>query len=268
MGKKVISFSIYGDDPMYQVGAIKNMALQKQFFPDWICRFYVSQEIGPELIRQLQEGGAEIVQKQRKHLADGSLWRFLPAADPEVDVLIVRDTDSRLSFREKVAVDTWLQSKKTFHIIRDHPFHYEPILAGLWGCRKPILTEMAWLIERWTKFDDKWDDQRFLATRIYPRVRHDVLIHSEFIQFAGETTERIPFPRAGTEFIGCPFRADDRLRTDRSVTAQLLAQELQILPMPAYIVSVKGKLRRRLEAIAFYAHQRFPYRKWNAATSS
>lgn len=263
MGKKVISFSIYGDDPMYQVGAIKNLALQKQFFPDWICRFYVSQEIGPELIRQLQDGGAEVSQKQRKHLADGAFWRFLPAAEPEVDTLIVRDTDSRLGFREKVAVDTWLHSKKNFHIIRDHPFHYELILAGLWGCRKPILTEMAWLIEHWTAFDGKWDDQQFLATRIYPRIRHDVLIHSEFIQFAGETTERIPFPREGTDYIGCPFLADDRLRTEHSSADHLFAQERQILPMPAYITSLKAKLRRWLDDSALYTQQRLKYGAWH-----
>lgn len=263
MGKKVISFSLYGDDPMYQSGALKNLALQKQFFPEWVCRFYVSQEIGPALIRQLQEGGAEVIQKQRKHLADGSLWRFLPAAEPEVDMLIVRDTDSRLGFREKVAVDAWLQSKQNFHIIRDHPYHYELILAGLWGCRKPILTEMAWLLERWKAFDHKWDDQQFLARRIYPRICHDVLIHSEFIQFAGETIEPIPVPREGVAYIGCAFLADDRLRTERSSAAHLFTQELRVLPLPPYITSIKARLRRQIDDIAFYTQQRLPYGAWH-----
>jgi hypothetical protein len=38
------------------------------------------------------------------HRSMGMGWRFLPAGDPEVDVFIVRDLDSRLSFRERFGV--------------------------------------------------------------------------------------------------------------------------------------------------------------------
>ena len=55
--KKVISFSLYGNDPKYCVGAIKNAKLAKYIYPDWVCRFkvkvshtYLSQLIKPGLI--------------------------------------------------------------------------------------------------------------------------------------------------------------------------------------------------------------------------
>ncbi len=51
--------------------------------------------------------------------------------DDLVDVVISRDADSPLSHRESVAVKEWLESDYTFHIMRDHPFHCDPvILAG------------------------------------------------------------------------------------------------------------------------------------------
>ena len=39
--KKIISFSLWGDIPTYTEGAIKNVQLAKEVFPDWICRFYI-----------------------------------------------------------------------------------------------------------------------------------------------------------------------------------------------------------------------------------
>ena len=63
-------------------------------------------------------------------------WRFEPAGEEDVDVMISRDTDSRLNLREKFAVEEWLESDKGFHIMRDHPHHGYPVLGGMWGANK------------------------------------------------------------------------------------------------------------------------------------
>ncbi|HPC77997.1 MAG TPA: hypothetical protein PK811_06665, partial [bacterium] len=44
-----------------------------------------------------------------------------------------RDTDSRLNPREADAVEEWIESGKSFHIMRDHPQHNVPICGGMWG---------------------------------------------------------------------------------------------------------------------------------------
>ena len=36
--KKTINFSIYGDNPKYLIGMIKNIELAKELFPDWVVR--------------------------------------------------------------------------------------------------------------------------------------------------------------------------------------------------------------------------------------
>ena len=64
-------------------------------------------------------------------LANGRLWRFLVASDASVDRYVVRDADSRVSAREKAAVDAWARSGLAFHVMRDHPSHATYADAGL-----------------------------------------------------------------------------------------------------------------------------------------
>ena len=53
----------------------------------------------------------------------GMVWRFLPLLDPQVDVMVSRDLDSRLGPREVAAVTQWLEQDTSlpFHVMRDHP---------------------------------------------------------------------------------------------------------------------------------------------------
>ena len=59
------------------------------------------------------------------------IYRFLVMLDPHVDVFISRDVDSLIFRREVAAVDQWLQSNYTFHVMRDHTNHQSTILAGM-----------------------------------------------------------------------------------------------------------------------------------------
>ena len=63
------------------------------------------------------------------------IWRFFPTVDPQVELLISRDLDSRFSEREAAAVSEWLESGRALHAMRDHPWHPVPMLAGGWGAR-------------------------------------------------------------------------------------------------------------------------------------
>ena len=65
----------------------------------------------------------------------GMVWRFLPLLDPSVEVVVSRDLDSRLTTREQAAVEDWLETGLTFHVMRDNPHHGTEILGGMWGAR-------------------------------------------------------------------------------------------------------------------------------------
>ncbi len=246
MNKKLISFSLYGHDPAYQIGALENLALQKSVYPEWTCRFYVSQEIPDSIVRQLQAGGAEVVVKQTASGAGGMFWRFLPAGEANLNALIVRDVDSRLSLREKAAVDEWLASDRSFHIMRDHPNHGFLILGGMWGCRGGVLPQMACLISRWPYNTAFGHDQKFLATKIYPRIKDSCLIHSDLIGFEGE--EVLPFPtnRVGTDFVGGTHRDPKMSAKEHD---ELCHARYKLMQMPASqtsYVPLTTKLRRRI----------------------
>ena len=64
----------------------------------------------------------------------------------QVDRFIVRDSDSRLNARERLAVEEWIQSGTLVHSLRDHPNHDRPLNGGMWGGRKGAVPDMASLV--------------------------------------------------------------------------------------------------------------------------
>jgi hypothetical protein len=209
--KNVIAYSLWGDHPMYWIGALKNIELAKKYFPGWICRFYIDDSCQSELIESITGDNVEVVLVESKDSFHGMFWRFWAVEDPEVDVFLSRDCDSRFTDREVAAINEWLQSDKDFHIMRDHPYHTVPILGGMWGCRRGILRQVNFSksIEQWNQFHRKGIDQDFLGQIIYPFVKERAMEHSEFgLNFGGEIR---PFPlsRENYEYVGDIFDEND-----------------------------------------------------------
>lgn len=196
--KKIISYSLWGDKSMYTLGAIENAIQAKEIYPDWICRFYISKSVPYNIVEQLKSmDNTECILMDEEGDWSSLFWRFYPASDNDVEICIVRDCDSRLSVREKMAVDEWINSDKGFHIMRDHPHHNEAILGGMWGAKHGVVKEMVSLINNYENRGGFYLDQIFLREHIYPLIKDDCLIHDEY--FGGE-----PFPmkRDGDKFIG------------------------------------------------------------------
>jgi hypothetical protein len=203
---KVISFSLWGSNPKYVAGAIKNAELAPAIYPGWRCRFYCDASVPASCIDRL--GALPQVDICRQpEIGDwmALFWRFRPAADRDVDVVIFRDADSRLNRREAAAVDEWLRGSRDVHVMRDHPEHGVPILGGMWGVRRGALAAFVDQIETRPR-KDRWQvDQEFLAEVVAPCVRDRWLEHDEY--FGGR-----PFPtrRRWREFVGQPFDEHDR----------------------------------------------------------
>jgi protein O-GlcNAc transferase len=208
MKKRIVSFSLFGSDPIYLQGALRNVRLLPTVYPGWTARVYVSEEIPEELTKRLVDLGAEVVRKNRTGLIDGMFWRFLPAAEADLEAVVVRDVDSRVTQREFAAVEEWFESGFSMHILRDHPLHKVVVLGGMWGCRGGRIPDMPQLVEHWRLWAKKGQDQDFLRDVIYPRFRYDCLVHSDFYQYAGESARAFPLPREGGEFMGCVYDAD------------------------------------------------------------
>jgi hypothetical protein len=211
--KKIVSYSLWGNHPMYWTGALRNIEIVEKNLPDFICRFYIDKNSKPTLIDSIPENDLveKILVDSDKESFYGMFWRFWAADDPEVDVILSRDCDSRIGSREIKAINEWLESDKDFHIMRDHPHHNVPILGGMWGARNGILREIniSDKINQWTKFDSKGVDQDFLDQVIYPLVRDRSLVHDDWSRFGGNVKKFPEIRDRDKKFVGEIYDEND-----------------------------------------------------------
>jgi hypothetical protein len=184
--KKIVSFSLWGNNPTYNIGAIKNVELAKYFYPDFECWFYIHKDTVPqETIDVLNSfTNTKIIFKTgdlNNENCKPRMWRYEPIDDLEVELVLSRDTDTRILLREKLAVDEWIQSNKMFHIMRDHPHHNFNILAGMFGTKKiPQIPNWTNIINSYNKTDNRMYDQDFLRDIIYPLIKNNSIVHASF----------------------------------------------------------------------------------------
>ena len=225
--KKVISYVLWGNKKLYNQGAVVNVHDAKKYYPGWTVRIHCAED--SPILDELKSLDCEVVTFSPVFSANGlHAWnnifqRFLPAADPEVDLTIFRDVDSRLSIREVVAVDAWLQGDKALHVMHDYPAHYfMPICSGAWGIRGGWLPKIMEMIERWvvasnmTCTDDRFlgVDEKFLSEVIWPIFKHGNYIghgaHQASIEPWGKNEH--PFPPHGPmehgHFVGQKVQAE------------------------------------------------------------
>jgi|688.fasta_scaffold230660_3 hypothetical protein len=175
--KKVISFSLYGDNPKYTYGAICNVEIAKIIYPEWICRFYCGNSVPINIIEKLSEyDNVEIFKMTEDGYFNYMTWRFLAYDDSDVEVMISRDTDSRLSFREKKLVDIFISSDFLFHDIRDHYLHGH-IMGGMWGIKKGSIPSMLELLKSSSVGMSYGQDQDFMLMVVGPLLKNKILCH-------------------------------------------------------------------------------------------
>jgi hypothetical protein len=196
--KVLVCYCRFGDNPMYEIGWGKNSELCREYNFNMYC----VDGIIPNL--------------------SGYFWRFLLYDTlAEFDYYIFRDLDSRITDREVAAVNEWIESGKTLHIMRDHPHHDWPMMGGMWGMKRVPGLNMTDLILDWVaknpypeyfgrkdKADGWMTDMFFLRDVIWPMFKDDCLQHDEM--FGNKYGETKPFPtkRVGLEYVGETIKAD------------------------------------------------------------
>ncbi|MEM6916574.1 MAG: tetratricopeptide repeat protein [Verrucomicrobiota bacterium] len=175
----VISYSLWGDQTIYLDGALENVRVAADLFPEWTVRMYIDAETVPGTVQsELRRRGADLISMKRDHDWEGLFWRFLASDDSKVDYFLSRDCDSILSERERIAIDEWLDSGEPFHLMRDFVLHTDLILAGLWGGAANWLPRFADAVGPFVsdKFH-RWVDQEFLGIHVWPLIRDHSLTH-------------------------------------------------------------------------------------------
>ena len=204
--KKIISFSLWGDDPKYIEGAFRNIELCKKIYPDWVLRFYLHKGLDKKIldkfltIQHFHPKYLEVIFVDIEANWTSMFWRLFPHRDEDVECFICRDCDSRLNEREASAVQEWMESDKSVHIMRDHPHHGYAMLGGMIGFKKSFFGKIKEAMSLFNPEDKYGTDYVFFHNFLYPLANDDILTHDEFF-------DKKPFPtkREKDQFVGQVF---------------------------------------------------------------
>jgi protein O-GlcNAc transferase len=171
---KIISMSVWGDNPRYIIGAKRQVELAEKYYPDWKVRVYTDD---PFKLTDIKDK-AEI-----HKISDGSygmFWRFLPMFESPDNITMVRDSDSRITIREARCIEEWMNSDKSFHTFKDHDAHYEfPIIGCAFAYKGAFNNDILRIMINFMNQHKYYlSDQFFLRDYIWPAVKNNTLLHS------------------------------------------------------------------------------------------
>ncbi|KAK4027693.1 uncharacterized protein LOC116927338 [Daphnia magna] len=242
--QKIISYALYGDAQNASIfnryySLLRNISLTaERDYPGWIIRIYhdIPDARGPAkeahdqlcqvycrfdhvdlcsvplLIDRIGNNTTPMDPALLRGL-NPRMFRYLVMLDPNADVFISRDVDSLIWRREVDAVEEWLRSNYTFHVMRDHMNHGSVILAGMWGAkiwqRRDLIEGLMRALIISGQQQVKSQDQFSLADIVWPIAKYDVMAHDTY----GCQNERLirlsplkihPFPtqRNGSYYVG------------------------------------------------------------------
>ena len=212
--QKVAGFSFYGNtsssshkSKKYFAGIEENLRLLRSEYGDgWSMRLYYDLAREDKLTEQLCQLACtnshldlcyvrQLPGSGELHVTDASdifamTWRFLPPVDPQVELFLCRDLDSRISRREVAAVTEWLQSGRALHSMRDHPAHNTPLLGAAWGANTVQANIRHKWLRAWQKIlkdplsrasrESKGPDQELLTKWVWPWGKFMALEHDSY----------------------------------------------------------------------------------------
>ncbi len=211
----VFSFTLFGSADKYCKGLLRNIELIQKEFPDFQIWVYIGNDVPAYILNQLQASpNVKCIFTGEVGLVN-KLYRFFAIDHPEVDVMFVRDVDSRVLKRDISTIHDFLSSDKKFHIVRDHPNHFHKIMACSFAIRKGLLAvPLKSIFDKYrltNEVNTFWNDQEFLAAVFWPVVLPYAMIHDDLQNFEPYSM-KTPFREHigdSLHFIGQVYEFDD-----------------------------------------------------------
>jgi hypothetical protein len=196
--RKLISFCIWGNNDLYNLGLLENAIQMPKIFPGWIMHIAYTPTANKKIISEISKfPWVEIELFKEPNHSKNTMLRFLSGMNPQNNVVIFRDSDSRLLKRDYLAVMDWLNNTdKKVHLMRDHSANKFKIMAGLWGVRDGIIAKPEIVNKFYQYYKNpefkKWTiDQVYLQKYIYPLIENTTCVHASFNKFENWA---LPFP--------------------------------------------------------------------------
>lgn len=237
------SFCLYGpENPRYYPGMLENVYLAGKYFPDWKVYIYYAPDVSDRMVNHLRACSSVVLIPTGITGSKNMIHRFFAIDEPEVDLMIVRDADSRLHWKDRWAIREFVTSPCIAHTIRDNVEHTAKMMGGLWGLKKAsgihVQSEYASYIEDTSRGHRNAHDQNFLADVIYPKVLPYLLVHYSqapifngeihTVQFPFEWTNDVYCGRIESDYIDMPQPPFKRIARFTSVSTRVeIASGLQ-----------------------------------------
>jgi hypothetical protein len=207
---KVVSFCIYGSNEKYCLGLLENINIIKKKLPDFYVFIYVGNDV-PENYISLYSSYDKVKLIYTNRIGhDNMINRFFAIDEDNVELMIVRDADSRIHNRDLWCINHFIESHFSAHTIRDHPYHVAKIMGGLWGLKKGLLNDKikniySFYNNKGSVINQIQHDQYFLKDAIYNLIKKNLIVYINDYKLCLENGENIcliPFPIINNDFCG------------------------------------------------------------------
>lgn len=205
----VFSFCLYGpENPKYYRGLLENIFLAGTYFPTWKVYVYYAPDVEESMLRRLEACTSVVLRPTGQLGAINMIHRFYAIDEDGVDLMMVRDADSRIHWKDRWAIRDFVrQPQFVAHTIRDNVEHTADMMGGLWGIRKSAGLNMHAEYSSYKEDPEKGyrvgHDQNFLSDMIYPKVISRILVHySNNRRKIGETAVEFPFDWTNDVYCG------------------------------------------------------------------
>lgn len=196
----VFSFCIYGVEcAKYHGGLLENIRIIEGYFPDWKVYVYYGSDTTESMITKLASHACVVLRPTNALGPINMIHRFYAIDELNVDIMMVRDADSRVHWKDRWAIREFVrQPHYIAHTIRDHVEHTAHMMGGLWGLRKSAGIHMGNEYKCYNEDSSlghrNGHDQNFLADAVYPKVVSRMLVHySNNRRRIGENAVEFPF---------------------------------------------------------------------------
>jgi hypothetical protein len=105
------SFCIYnGYNPLYYVGLLENIELIQKHFPEAFIYIYIGNDVPDWYVIELRVRKNVILRFTGETGPRNMIHRFFAIDEPEVDIMLVRDADSRVHWKDRWAIREFLNT--------------------------------------------------------------------------------------------------------------------------------------------------------------
>ena len=185
--KICFSYCLYGPyNPKYYCGLEENIIYILKTFPSSLIYLWFGSDV--EMVYFDKYKSNPNIQIFKLSVTGHIMmsYRFASIDFKNIDVMLVRDADSRISEREINFNNEFIESKYLIHTIRDHKGHFIPLMGGIFSLKKElvqkyninILKTIKYCNENNIKLDYYNSDQNLLVSLFYNNFKHFLLVHS------------------------------------------------------------------------------------------